>query len=158
MAYTVIKKVLPVLKDKHGFTLVEMVVTIAVIGILAACSLPFVLQWREKTRYVGTMQTLVTSLHKSKMVAIRENNSVDVEIKENSYLMYIEDEDNNIDVISQEELPEGYRIPSPPDPFEFSPRGTIPAFTSEQNIQVIASNGKTGVISINMIGRITHTF
>ena len=62
--------------NTRGFTLMELVVVVAVIGILAVLSIPtFLGYWRTATLKAGS-QELVALLNQGRQVAIKENSSV----------------------------------------------------------------------------------
>lgn len=60
----------------HGFSLVELIVVVAVIGILTAVGMPtFITYWRTSTLKAGA-QEVVALLNQGRQLAIKENESV----------------------------------------------------------------------------------
>lgn len=80
------------LENDSGFSLAELMVTIAVIGILTIAATPYTLGWRlnQSAKYVATAITY--DLQEAKSEAIKENKDVIVtfDIEDNSYQVYLE--------------------------------------------------------------------
>lgn len=61
---------------ESGFTLIEMMIVMAVIGILAAFSLPSYREWMENTRIRTMTESVQTGLQKARVEAIKRNATV----------------------------------------------------------------------------------
>jgi len=61
-----------------GFTIVELLITIAIGGILMAFAIPNFIAWRANSKLIGVSQNLRGDLEMAKKRAIRENASVEV--------------------------------------------------------------------------------
>lgn len=71
--------------DQRGWTLVELMVVVALIGILAAMSIPFFMDyWRSAAVRAGA-QELRTALLEAKQLAIRQRQNVCVQVVANGY-------------------------------------------------------------------------
>ena len=148
---------------QSGFSLMELMITIAIIGILAGLTAPAVIAWRERSRFVGTIQNLTGDLQRGKLVAIRENGLVGVELNEADYTVFLNlDADTSYtagdQVIAAEQLSPGYTLSPFPVSFWFNGRGTVPSIPNETTVQLNTNSGRTGFIRVNMLGRISHTF
>lgn len=61
------------LKNKNGFSLIEMVIVIAIIGILAAIALPTFFSWLPNMRLKSTARDLYSNIQKAKLEAAKRN-------------------------------------------------------------------------------------
>lgn len=62
-----------IIGKSQGFSLMELIVVLALISILAAIATPLVLNWLPNMQLKGAARELFTTLHKAKMGAIKEN-------------------------------------------------------------------------------------
>lgn len=66
------------MRQNAGFTIVELIITIAIGGILMAVAIPNFIAWRANSKLIGTSQNLRGDLEMAKKRAIRENATVAV--------------------------------------------------------------------------------
>jgi prepilin-type N-terminal cleavage/methylation domain-containing protein len=60
-------------QNKHGFSLIEIVVAIAIIGVLAAIAVPNFLSWLPNYRLKTTARDLYTAIQNAKITAVKQN-------------------------------------------------------------------------------------
>ena len=61
------------MKKRSGFTLMELMVSIAVIGITAAIATPNVIAWRNNAQFNAAVRQVKVAIEGARMTAIRSN-------------------------------------------------------------------------------------
>jgi type IV fimbrial biogenesis protein FimT len=67
-----------VMHKNSGFTLMELMTTIAIIAVLAAIAIPNMIGWRSGTKLQGAVENLRGDLQWAKLKAVQENGTVTV--------------------------------------------------------------------------------
>jgi type IV fimbrial biogenesis protein FimT len=62
--------------DKKGFTLVEVAVTLSILSIMAAISIPTYISWLPKHRLITSARQIYDDLNLAKMEAVKRNTDV----------------------------------------------------------------------------------
>ncbi len=145
-----------------GFTLIELMVVIAILGVLAGIGIPSYITYLPKSRLNGATSTIMADLMGARMKASKLNRKVKVYFIDSHQYRICDDADNNGTVGSTEgdavlkDIQAEYSdvsFSANRDPI-FSPRGTASNFGS---IVVTNSSGtKTLAVSITGIVRISE--
>jgi type IV fimbrial biogenesis protein FimT len=146
-----------------GFTLIELMVVIAIVAIVASMSAPPILRWRTDAKLRGAVSNLRGDLELAKQRAIRENSFVAVLFTPDGYSIFVDNgasagdwiEDADERQIRNRRLPAGVNILTPTsfsnDRTRFTGRGV-----AENTGTIFIENirGNQFVISVNRLGRI----
>ncbi len=130
-----------------GFTLVEMMAVVAIIGVIAAFGIPRYSEWRASQGVSSATSALMGHLKQARHLAIGENRSVEVLIASNQYTFDKTSVQQNIVTMTQFGSPALTATPAD-NTFTFASRGTV----NTGNI-VISSGTSCKKIVINTIGR-----
>ena len=82
------------LTDKSGFTLIELIVTLSIFGIMMVIAIPSFLNYRPTMKLKGAARDISSSFQWARMKAVSENNTFAVKFTCNSYSIY-DDNDND---------------------------------------------------------------
>lgn len=84
-----------VLRDKimfkSGFTLIEVMIVIAIVGIMSAVAIPSIINWLPNYRLSSAARDIVSCLQEAKMRAVKENTNVIVIFSSNEYEAFVDD-------------------------------------------------------------------
>ncbi len=83
------------IKRQRGFTLTELLVTIAVFGILAAIAIPSFFSWMPSLRLNGAARLVMGDLMAARMKAVSQNNRFRVIFIDNHQYKMLDDDNNN---------------------------------------------------------------
>ena len=78
------------MRSKSGFSLIELLITVAIMAILASIALPNMMVPSNKAKLRGAVSNLRGDLQTAKMMAIRENAFVVVNIFANRYEAFVD--------------------------------------------------------------------
>ncbi len=170
------------MRRDSGLTAFEVAVTLAIIAVLAAASMPSFLKWLQGYRLRGAAINLMADLEMAKVRAIREGSFVSLEFLENSYQVFIDDGrgaggldgDLNLNgterMIQERILPTGVRIPQdeislvddnvpsddpslPDNKVRFNSRGLAPDLATAGLIPLVNPAGRKEV-RVNRLGSV----
>jgi prepilin-type N-terminal cleavage/methylation domain-containing protein len=127
---------------RNGFTLVEILTAVAIIGIMALIFYPNIINTLETRKIEGSARQILTTLQRAKFQAVRTklNHRVRFEAVGESWFYVIEQEDNPADwnIIRgflRKSIPSEFQIDVdfPNGIVEFSPLGLVADYSSTQN-------------------------
>ncbi|MDT8370863.1 MAG: GspH/FimT family pseudopilin [Gammaproteobacteria bacterium] len=155
-------------RDKAGFTLIELMIVIVVLGIVTAIALPSFLSIIEKRRLVGAADTLFANLQFAHSEAIKQNRIVQFQFNTDNWC-YGVDDDTPVDcdctspatctvsnmqrVITSSEYKNvtlavtGFGGTT----IDFEPRQGMPSDDGEFTFTI---NGQSKKVNINVVGKI----
>ncbi|MBI5580889.1 MAG: prepilin-type N-terminal cleavage/methylation domain-containing protein [Deltaproteobacteria bacterium] len=159
------------MRRNSGFTVYELVVTIAVVAVLAAIATPSFLSWLPAHRLRGASINLMADMEMAKVRAIRENAFVAVQFGVDNYRIFVDDgsgggvagdwiQNGSERLVMNRALPAGVTIPFAEltlvnQRVRFSSRG-LPADPLNANPELIPLVNQTGRrdIGLNRLGRL----
>jgi len=137
---------------QRGFTLIEVMIVIVIIGVMTAIGLPAFSSWSEKQAVRSASQTLLSHLKQARVLAIAENRSVSITFTSTSYT-YDADLSGSCgacrsQVISYDQFSSNLSI-SPTTTRTFTSRGT-----SNSGTMTLTAGSTSQAITQNIIGRV----
>ena len=99
------------MRKNSGFSLIELVIVIAVIAIIASFAVPSFISWRNKAQLGQAARDLYGNFQKAKMEAARSNrncavsfNNITVDGQTYDYVVYIDDSPFNLQYDATEQV------------------------------------------------------
>ena len=144
------------MRNNFGFTIMELMVVIAILAVLSALGLPSFVNWRDEAKLKDAISLLRGDIEMAKLRAVREGDFVAILFNTNGYTVFVDDGleveadrgdweiDPNEQVLQNRQLPAGVTIDvADSDMFDndrtrFNGRGRI---------------GILGIVTLNAAGR-----
>jgi type IV fimbrial biogenesis protein FimT len=79
------------MNNRLGFTLIELMVVIAILALVSAIGVPSLIGWRDDAKLRDAVSLLRGDLEMAKIRAVRENDFVAVLFNANGYTVFIDD-------------------------------------------------------------------
>lgn len=158
--------------NHSGFTLIELMITIAVLGILAAIALPSFQSTLERLRVKGAAENFFADLQFARTEAIKQNRNIQFQVDDASWCYGIDDtladcncadSPNDCTVSGQVKIQAGSAYKDvnltidglDGDNLVFNPRQGMPVDPDDNSDFVFSINNYSKTVSVNSIGRIT---
>jgi len=65
--------IIPKVVQQHGFSLMELMVVIAIIGVISAIAIPNVVSYRDNARLRGAASHMLATMRKAQVAAVKRN-------------------------------------------------------------------------------------
>lgn len=141
-------------RQAKGFTLVELIIAIAIVAIVTATALPVYFDWREGLRYREVSNGFVAALRAARSNAITTNRQVELEISGNSYRTRSGDKAIASTVWSSSDwaaMPTGIGVSAPNSRVIANPNGTLFFTGAAAATAVFTSASATMAVSVQNI-------
>ncbi len=142
-----------------GFSLSELVMFIAVVGVLFVMTVPFFLSYYQAAAARADVQQVMTLFNQARELAIRQNNTVCVTLPNNAQMVILQGSCAGVawtgagtDVAGNINLPQGFTI-APLNNATFNYLGAAGAATTYTMTN--STTGALTTISIALTGRVT---
>ena len=157
---------------ESGFTAFELTVTLAIMAVIAALTMPPYLKWLPSSRLQSAATNLAADLEMAKVLAIRQNAIVVVEFGANGYIIFVDNGEgggtpadwnrNGTESIAQiRDFPAGVQIDTDSlsfsvvsDKTRFNSRGIPPDIVTPKTIPIIQAT-RNRQITLNRLGNIS---
>ena len=146
-----------------GFTLLELMIVIAIFGILAAVMTPSFLAWRDRSKVRGDATELRSAFESAKLRAIKHNTNVVVVFPDNvSYQAFIDTNEDGVqdpgeDIIFDRTLAPGVTISTNTfagADMAFNPRGMANGPNSTGRVIMTSPGGENYEVVVSSFGRV----
>jgi len=86
------------LKNRKGFTLTELTVTLSILGIMTAISIPSYISWLPRHRLQTSVRQIYDDLNLAKIRAVKDNINalITFDIVNNNYTVFLDSNGNGI--------------------------------------------------------------
>lgn len=107
------------LADKNGFSLVELIVTLSIFGLLMAIAIPSFITYLPTMRIKGAARDIASAFQWARMKAVSENNNFAVKFTGSSYSIYDDNDNDGIYADTTDPLDIAVRTSTLPDGVSF---------------------------------------
>jgi prepilin-type N-terminal cleavage/methylation domain-containing protein len=146
-----------------GFTLIELMIVIAIFGILAGVMTPSFLTWRDRSKVKGDATELRATFESAKLRAIKHNcNAVVVFPDTTSYQAFVDTNENGVrdageEILLTRTLAPGVTITTNTftgNDMAFNPRGMANGPNSTGRVIMTSTGGENYEVVVSSFGRV----
>lgn len=152
------------MRKNSGFTIYELMVTIAIMAVIAAITMPPYLKWYRTSRLRSAVSGFTVDLEMAKTEAIRKNGLVVIEFYSGRYKIFVDSnkdwDSSGENILLDRVLPPSVSIdtaalnlPTVNDKVRFNSRGIPADIVTPETIGIIQA-GNNRQITINRLGNI----
>ena len=152
------------MRKNSGFTIYELMVTIAIMAAIAAITMPPYLKWYRTSRLRSAVSSFTVDLEMAKTEAIRKNGLVVIEFYSGRYKIFVDSnkdwDSSGENILLDRVLPPSVSIdtatlslPTVNDKVRFNSRGIPADIVTPETIGIIQA-GNNRQITINRLGNI----
>ena len=135
------------IRSSKGFTLIETMVLVAIIGVLVGLTIPSFASYLAKQKVIGARSELMADLQYARSLAIARRTTFRIDFQAGQYQLILPGPD---EIIRQNTAPDGVTYTADTNP-SFYPWGLSDAC----NVQV-SNFKKTSTVSLLPNGTVTH--
>jgi type IV fimbrial biogenesis protein FimT len=85
------------MKTERGFSLMEIMVAVAIVAILAAMAVPNIIGWRTQRRFAVAVSGVHEAIKVARSSAIKDNSTVVIQFQlPNGYRVFADDDDDGV--------------------------------------------------------------
>ena len=150
------------MRNKSGFTIIELLMVLAIIAVVSAITVPSIISWRNSAKLRGAAGNLKGDLEMAKVNAIKHNNFVAIRFDDKAYEVFVDTSgDGNRDageaLLKTRALPAGVIFDLSHPQWTFA--GNVTKFngrgTADNGTAILANvQGQERRIRISTLGRI----
>jgi len=152
------------MRKNSGFKIYELMVTIAIMALIAAITMPPYLKWFRTSRLRSAVSSFTVDLEMAKTEAIRKNGLVVIEFYSGRYKIFVDSnkdwDSSGENILLNRVLPPSVSIdtatlslPTVNDKVRFNSRGIPADIVTPETIGIIQA-GNNRQITINRLGNI----
>lgn len=139
---------------RRGFTLIELMITLVVFGILVGLAAPAMSGWINRNRLTGAVNQLTGDISYARMLAVRSGQRVTLQLGATTYTITRADRTEPSKRVDLAREHPGLALGWETDALTFDSRGLL--LNGATNQITVSRNGTSSVLSVSLTGRVTR--
>ena len=142
--------------NQRGFTLIEVMIVIVIIGVVSSIAIPAFSEWRDKQAVRSASPTLMSHLKQARVIAIAENRGVTIDFTSTTTYTYdtgVCGTCKNLQV-NLNQYGNVVFNPAPADR-TFTSRGTVKNLSAD-TMMTLQAGSASKTITLNLLGRVYY--